>query len=71
MRTRVHGSSRIINKIGENVYKLKLLDDYDISPIFNVKDLRPYYGEDFRANLFPNYGGFMQELVQQTLGIQS
>ena len=52
LRTTVHGPSRIINKIGENAYRLKLLDDYDISPIFNVKYLRPYHGEDLRASLF-------------------
>ena len=52
LNTRARGLSRIINKIEENAYRLKLLDDYDTSPIFNVKDLRSYYGEDLRASLF-------------------
>ena len=43
---------RIIEKIGENAYKLELPDYYDISLTFNVKDLRPYHGEDLRASLF-------------------
>ena len=43
---------RIIEKIGENAYKLELPDYYDISPTFNVKDLRPYHGEDLRTSLF-------------------
>ena len=29
-----------------NAYKLELLDDNNILPTFNVKDLRPYHGED-------------------------
>ena len=70
-RTRIDGPSKIIKKIGKNAYKLELPDDNNILPTFNVKDLRPYHGEDLRASLFfPNYGGLMQELLQHTLGIQ-
>ena len=43
---------KIVEKVGENAYKLELLDDYDISPIFNVNDLRPYHNEDLRASIF-------------------
>ena len=49
---RENGSFKIIENIGRSAYKLKFPDDYDISPIFNVKDLRPYHGEDLRASLF-------------------
>ena len=35
-----------------NAYKLKLPDDNNILPTFNVKDLRLYHGEDLRASLF-------------------
>ena len=35
-----------------NAYKLELLDDNNILPTFNVKDLRPYHGEDLRASIF-------------------
>ena len=41
-----------LRKIGENAYKLKLPDDYNILHTFNVKDLRPYHGEDLSASLF-------------------
>ena len=72
LNAKARGSSRIINKIRENAYKLKLIDEYDTSHIFNVKDLRTYHGEDLRTSLFfPNYKGLMQELLKQTLGIQS
>ena len=52
LRIRVDGPSKMIKKIGDNAYMLKLLDDYDISPIFNVNDSRTYHGEDLRASLF-------------------
>ena len=35
-----------------NAYKLKLPDDNNILPTFNVKDLGLYHGEDLRASLF-------------------
>ena len=41
-----------LRKIGENAYKLELSDDYNILHTFNVKDLRPYHGEDLSASLF-------------------
>ena len=31
---------------------MELPDDYNILPTFNVKDLRPYHGEDLRESLF-------------------
>ena len=49
LKPRVDGPFKIIEKIGENAYKLQLPDEYEISPIFNVKDLRAYHGEDLRA----------------------
>ena len=52
LKPRVDGPFKIVKKIGENAYKLKFLDDYDISPTFNVKDLRPYHGEDLRGSTF-------------------
>ena len=35
-----------------NAYKLELLDDNNILLTFNVKDLRPYHGENLGASLF-------------------
>ena len=55
--TRVDGPSMIIKKIEDNAYKLELLDDYDILPIFNVKDFRSYHGEGLRASLFSQLWG--------------
>ena len=52
LRVRVDGPSKIIKKIGKNAYKLELLDDNNILPIFNIKDLRPYHGANLRARLF-------------------
>ena len=57
MRTRIEGPSKIIKKIKNNAYKLKLLDDNNILPTFNVKDLRPYHGEELRASLFSQLWG--------------
>ena len=51
-KPRVNGPFKIIEKIGDNAYRLELHEDYDISHLFNVKDLRPYHGEDLRASLF-------------------
>ena len=52
LKPRVDGPFKIIEKIGENAYKLQLPDEYEISPMFNVKVLRAYHGEDLRASLF-------------------
>ena len=52
LRPMVGGSFRVIKRIGENAYKLEMSDDLKGSPIFNVKDLRPYHGEDLRTSLF-------------------
>ena len=52
LRARVDGPSKIIKKIGKNAYKLELPDDNNILHTFNVKDLMPYHGEDWRSSLF-------------------
>ena len=57
LRARVNGPSKIIKKIKKNAYKLELPDDNNILPTFNVKDLRPYNGEDLRASLFSQLWG--------------
>ena len=57
LHARARCPTRIINKIGENASMLKLLDDYDTSPIFNVKDLRTYHGEALRASHFSQLWG--------------
>ena len=47
LKLRVDGPFKIIEKIGENVYKWKFPDDYDISPTFKIKDLRSYHEDLF------------------------
>ena len=57
LKLRVDGPFNIIEKIGENAYKLQLPDEYEISPMFNVKDLRVYQDENLRASLFSQLWG--------------
>ena len=57
LKPRVYDPFKIIEKIGENAYKLQLPDEYEISLMFNVKDLRPYHCEDLRASLFSQLWG--------------
>ena len=52
LRTRIDGPSNIIKKIIKNAYKLEWPDDNNILSTFNIKDLRPYHGEDLRTSLF-------------------
>ena len=59
LKPRVDDPFKIIVKIGENAYKLQLPDEYEISPMFKVKDLRAYHGEDLRASLFSQLWGLM------------
>ena len=57
LHTRVEGPSKIIKKIGENAYKVEWLDNHNILPTFNVKDLRSYHGQDLRVSLFSQLWG--------------
>ena len=69
--TRIDGPFKIIEKIGENAYKLQLPDEYEISPMFNVKDLRAYHGEDLRASLFSQLWGIDARASINTLNIEN
>ena len=57
LKLMVHGPFNIIRKIGENAYNMELLDNYDILPTFNLKDLRPYHDGDMRVSLFSQLWG--------------
>ena len=57
LHTRIDGPSKIIKKIRKKDYKLELFDKNNILPTFNVKDLRPYQGEDLRAIPFSQLWG--------------
>jgi len=63
---RVDGPFEVLEKINDNLYRVKLLREYGVSTIFNVADLCPYLkdvplenlrskssqqGEDDRSNL--------------------
>ena len=52
LRPRVDRPFKVIERIGENAYKLKIPDGFEGSPTFNVKDLRSYHEEDLRISLF-------------------
>ena len=41
LKPRIDGPFKVLERIGENAYKLDILDENDISLMFNVKDLRP------------------------------
>jgi hypothetical protein len=37
---------KILAKINDNAYKLELPPEFEVSPSFNISDLRPYMGEE-------------------------
>ena len=47
------GPFKVLKKVGDNAYVLDLPKEYGVSPVFNVGDLSPYYGQDdSRSNPF-------------------
>ena len=42
LQDRADGFFRVIQKMGDNAYRLQLPDDYRVSLIFNVADLTPF-----------------------------
>ena len=40
---RADGPFRVLQRIGENAYKIELPSDFGVSATFNVSDLSPYY----------------------------
>ena len=43
LKPRADGPFRVLQRIGENAYKIELPGDYGVSATFNVSDLSPYY----------------------------
>ena len=43
---RAAGSFKVLEKINDNAYKLQLPTDYGVSSVFNIVDLKPYFGEE-------------------------
>jgi hypothetical protein len=44
--SRAAGPFKILAKINDNAYKLELPPEFEVSPSFNILDLRPYLGEE-------------------------
>jgi hypothetical protein len=42
---RANGPFKVLERINDNTYKLELLADFGVSPIFNIADLKPYFKE--------------------------
>jgi hypothetical protein len=43
---RVAGPYKVPAKINDNAYTLELLPDFEVSPTFNISDLKPYMGDE-------------------------
>ena len=46
LKDRQIGSVRILEKYGENAFKVELSPDMNIHLVFNIVDLKPYYASD-------------------------
>jgi hypothetical protein len=44
--SRAAGPFKILAKINDNAYKLELPPEFEVSPTFNISDLRPYFREE-------------------------
>jgi hypothetical protein len=44
--SRVAGPFKILAKINDNAYKLKLPPQFGVSPTFNISNLRPYFRKE-------------------------
>ena len=54
---RADGPFHIIEKYGDNAYKVDLPEQYEASPIFNIGDLRPYYDASELGTIRAEEGG--------------
>ena len=60
-RSKLHprgdGPFQVLERVNDNVYKLDLLGEYNISATFNVFDISHFdVGDDSRTNLFEKRG---------------
>jgi len=49
-----NGPFKVLNKVKNNAYNVKLLGEYGISCTFTVAGLKPYYDDDLLQNLRAN-----------------
>ncbi|KAL9415754.1 hypothetical protein AB3S75_039028 [Citrus x aurantiifolia] len=55
LRPRADGPFKVLQRIGDNAYKIELPDGYGVSSMFNISDLSPYHEENdqnSRSNFF-------------------
>ncbi|GKA98552.1 hypothetical protein Tco_0826489 [Tanacetum coccineum] len=59
LKPRADGPFKVLRRIGDNAYKIKLPESYEVSDIFNVIDLSPYYQDsesrDSRTSLLEQW----------------
>jgi hypothetical protein len=53
------GPYKVLAKINDNAYTIKLPLDFGVSSTFNISDLKPYMGEedDIESRMTPIQGG--------------
>jgi len=51
---RADGPFEMLKKIKDNAHKVYLLGEYGVSCMFNVVDLKPYFGDEHLENLRTN-----------------
>jgi hypothetical protein len=44
--SRAAGPFKVLEKINDNAYRLELPTDFEVSPAFNISNLRPYLSEE-------------------------
>lgn len=59
------GPFKVLDKVGDNAYKIDLLCEYNVSAIFNVSDLSPFdIGDDSWANHLQEKGNDRNQIEE-------